>query len=72
MSNDIWITPDGYHIQDVLSMGRCICCGKLARVKTTHKGCSYWHCDAECSSQINAVIDELDGNGNELQAIRNN
>ena len=55
-----WVTPDDYHIQDIIDMGRCLWCGGLAQAVTTHHGHAYNHCSAECSACLNAVFDELD------------
>ena len=55
---DKWITPDNYHLQDLLDCGRCLYCGKLAQATQTHKGITYNHCGIGCSRIINKLIDE--------------
>ena len=72
MAKDKWTTPDDYHIQDVLSMGRCICCGKLAVfTRLKHIGFTFPYCgSADCRRQVYMAIDKLKDNPQELEAIR--
>lgn len=61
-TQDIWTTKDGYHIQDVLALGRCVICGRLAqdeRIKGNN-GEYLPICDnSDCRGQILSVLAEL-------------
>ena len=66
MKMDILVTPDNYNIEDVLELGRCVVCGKLAGQFTVkdHKGRKQKVCGPhvrpECGEQLQAAAGVLD------------
>ena len=64
MQNEIeWITPDGYHIEDILLRRRCIICGHIANGKNhkTKTGTEYYLCiTPSCTEQLHTVLAVLD------------
>lgn len=64
MAKDIWTTKDGYHIQDVLALGRCVVCGRLARQKQIE---GEFACDDKnCQTQLKMALVILDKQGIKL------
>lgn len=62
MKSDIWTTQDDYHIEDVLALGRCVACGKLAhedRIKGNNGDWVPVCDDFDCRGQILSVLAEL-------------
>jgi len=55
MKKDKWITPDNYHFQDILELGRCLYCGKLASTKTKQ---GHICCD-NCKPIIESLVKKL-------------
>jgi len=65
--DDIFITKDNYHIEDILANGRCIVCGRLAHTSITdktlwpkirkHRLCG----DRACKQQLTVVLEHLQG-----------
>ena len=62
MKLDDWITPDSYHLQDLLEHGRCLRCGHLAKLNSKpimRKGLQLLSCSRTCRKIIENAIDDL-------------
>lgn len=56
-----WISPDDYHLEDLLAQGRCLRCGRLAEpgYNREYKGFVYYYCSDECDVIVHDAIDEI-------------
>ena len=63
MKQENWITPDSYHLQDLLEHGRCLICGHLAKLNSKpiiYKGLRFLSCSSEHRQIIKEAITEID------------
>ena len=62
MKKDKWTSPDNYHIQDLLALGRCALCGSLAHLSSLkkYKGYEFYSCSIGCEIVLKNRIDDLE------------